>query len=449
MDWDDLAEKESEKLFASWLRLLLQNSPALPLKLASQHRRGNATEASNFTTGSYNMCCTVTFEDGYRVLVRFPILGRSRFRTEKTNDELLVMAFLDQHLRISIPKVLGAGQWGCGPYIVMTVIEGTPLSKCLRDPAVLSPSLNPIVSDSNLERAYNGMAQAMLELSKPTFPSIGALGWDGGEWKVVKRPLTLNMNELVRVGNCPPSVFTEHPFQTASEYFQELATQQFLHLKHQRNNAVKDEHDCRKKYIARCLFRKIARERPTEPGPFRLFCDDFRPSNALVSEQDLTPKGFIDWEYTYPAPVEFTFAAPWWLLFESPDVWGSDLNGFLVRYTPRLQLFLQVLRACEDRQIQEGVLTESQRLSDQMARSMENGLFWFCLAARKGFMFDDIYWTFLDEKYFGHLSSLDDRLPLLTQDEQNELDRFIQTKMQQAKERTLDRHLTNDEIFEL
>ncbi len=55
----------------------------------------------------------------------------------------------------------------------------------------------------------------MLDLSKPTFFSIGALGWDSG-WKVVKQPLTLNINELVRVGDYPPPEFAEHTFKTAS-----------------------------------------------------------------------------------------------------------------------------------------------------------------------------------------------------------------------------------------
>lgn len=50
-----------------------------------------------------------------------------------------------------------------------------------------------------------------------------------------------------------------------------------------------------------------------------------------------------------------------------------------------------------------------------MALSIEDGLFWFCLTARKSFMFDEIYWMFLDEWYFEPLSSLDDRLSLLTQ----------------------------------
>ncbi|EEP82091.1 predicted protein [Uncinocarpus reesii 1704] len=376
MDWDHLAEENSQRFFASWLKLLSQESPALPLKLAA---------------------------------------------------------------------ILGGGCWGCGPYIVTTFLEEILLSEHLRN--LKSSSLNPKISDSDLRKAYFIMARILLELVKPEFPAIGAL--EAGTWKVTKRPLTLNMNELVRVGNLPPSIFAQKKFQTASEYFKELATQQFLHLQYQRNDAVEDEHDCRKKYIARCLFRKIARDMQTEQGPFHLYCDDLRPSNILISEEDFMITGVIDWEFTYVAPVEFTYTAPWWLLFKSPEAWESDLNSFFARYKAHLQVFLGVLRDCEDRQIRKGSIMESQRLSGRMARSVENELFWFCLAARKSYMFDDIYWTFLDQKYFGSLDSLNDRISLLSQQEQDELNGFIQRKMQQAAEKSLDEHLTVDEIIAL
>jgi hypothetical protein len=178
MDWDQLAEEKSQKLFAGWLKLLFRESPALPLRLGAQHRPGfRATGASDFTTGSFNMCCTVTFEDGFHALVRFPILGRSRFRCEKTGGELLVMAFLARHTCIPVPTVLGTSKWGCGPYIVTTVIEGTLLSKCLRDPSLLAPSLNPDVSDSDLENAYTGMAK--LYWSSPSRYSNILEAWNG------------------------------------------------------------------------------------------------------------------------------------------------------------------------------------------------------------------------------------------------------------------------------
>ncbi|ODH26629.1 hypothetical protein ACO22_04506 [Paracoccidioides brasiliensis] len=40
--------------------------------------------------------------------------------------------------------------------------------------------------------------------------------------------------------------------------------------------------------------------------------------------------------------------------------------------TPRFQIFLKVHRACEDRQVQNGTLMDSQRLSDRMARSLDS-----------------------------------------------------------------------------
>ena len=318
----------------------------------------------------------------------------------------------------------------------MSFIEGSLLSRCLDS------------SSSVIENALRVMAQVVLELSKPIFPRVGALVRDSGEWKVGNRPLTLNMNELVRVGNIPPDKFPERSFGTANEYFQNLAAQQFLHLEYQRNDVVEDEMDCRKRYIARCLFRKIARQIPTEHSGFRLYCDDLRPSNVLVSADDLTLKGVIDWEYTYVAPAEFTYAAPWWLLFETPEAWESDLNEFLRRYTPRLQLFLSILRSVEDQQIQTKTMNESQRLSNNMAQSMGNGVFWFCLAARKSYMFDDIYWTFLDQKYFGE-GSVEDRMALLSKEELDGLEQIVPLKMQQASERTLEDHLTYDQFVDL
>nr|KMM64826.1 hypothetical protein CPAG_01178 [Coccidioides posadasii RMSCC 3488] len=199
------------------------------------------------------------------------------------------------------------------------VLGGTLLSKRLRDPTKESLSLDLNLSDSDLQKVYHGMACILLELAKLMFPAIGGLELDSGIWKVSKRPLTLNMNEL------------------------ELATQQFLHLHHQRNDAVEDGHDCCKKYIAWCLFHRIAREIQTEPGPFHFYCDDLCPSNVLTCDPDFMITGVIDWEFTYVAPAEFTYTAPWWLLLESPEAWESDLNAFLARYKLHLKLFLKVL----------------------------------------------------------------------------------------------------------
>lgn len=99
--------------------------------------------------------------------------------------------------------------------------------------------------------------------------------------------------------------------------------------------------------------------------------------------------------------------------------------------------------------MRRGSMAESQRLSDRVERSIDDGQFWFCLAARKSFMFDEIYWSLLDEKHFGPLGSLDDRLSLLSQQERDDLDGFVQKKLQQAEEKRLDENSSLDNIVDL
>ncbi|KAJ5368156.1 uncharacterized protein N7496_007916 [Penicillium cataractarum] len=108
------------------------------------------------------------------------------------------------------------------------------------------------------------MAEILLELSKPEFPYIGAIREkDSGGWTVSKRPLTFNMNQVAQFSNIPHHVFGSQRFSNAADHFEELAQQHFYHLKFKQNVAISDESDCRKKYIARCLFRKLSRVQKT------------------------------------------------------------------------------------------------------------------------------------------------------------------------------------------
>jgi hypothetical protein len=126
---------------------------------------------------------------------------------------------------------------------------------------------------------------------------------------------------------------------------------------------------------------------------------------VLVDIENFRIAAAIDWEFTYVASAEFSYVVPWWLLLEAPEDWESDLTEFLARYTPRFHLFLDALRAAESDMISDSKMHESQRLSPHMEKSLENKLFWVCLAARYSSMFDEIYWTFVDEAYYGKLTS--------------------------------------------
>ncbi|KAF7176369.1 hypothetical protein CNMCM7691_002498 [Aspergillus felis] len=128
------------------------------------------------------------------------------------------------------------------------------------------PILDPQISEEQLMFAYGQMADIILQLSKHTFTEIGCIARANedddfdGLWVVKHRPLTLNMNELVQVGIFPPHLLPDGPFPTSSSYYQALADMHMAHLVTQRNDAVDSAEDCRKKCIARFLFRKLSRE---------------------------------------------------------------------------------------------------------------------------------------------------------------------------------------------
>lgn len=103
------------------------------------------------------------------------------------------------------------------------------------------------------------------------------------------------------------------------------------HLSSQRNDAIESAEDCRQKYIARCLFRKITREYQLckdESGPFKLFCDDFRPGNVLANAEFKTT-GALDWESTYAPPTGFAYSPPFWLILELPEYWPDGLDDWI------------------------------------------------------------------------------------------------------------------------
>lgn len=142
----------------------------------------------------------------------------------------------------------------------------------------------------------------------------------------------------------------------------------------------------------------------------------------------------VDWEFTYAAPVEITYAAPWWLLLERPEDWEPELDEFLVRFMPRFHTFIEVLQEREASKIENRSLTESQRLSIAMDNSIGTGLFWICLASRHSSMFDEIYWKFIDIRFFSPFTTIEERLDLLSADELRNIDTFVEKKMHRASE---------------
>ncbi|KAK1995299.1 hypothetical protein LX36DRAFT_582729 [Colletotrichum falcatum] len=173
--------------------------------------------------------------------------------------------------------------------------------------------------------------------------------------------------------------------------------------------------------------RKMTRLRiPALDGSaaFRLWCDDFRPTN-----------------FTYAAPTQFVLDPPWWLLFETPEMW--DLSG-VDEWSKAYELQLEIwLKAMEDQE-KGTVFLDGITLSEHMRESWKTGCFWINYAAWKSWAFDAAFWNFLDERFFGVRGPMapdnelwKTTLDLLGREEQQAMEPFVERKMKESQERIL------------
>ena len=338
---------------------------------------------------------------------------------------------------IPLPLVLHSGTaeespGGLGPFIITEYVEHEcDLVDALNTPDIPCderPIIHPDIPHERPHFIDGQMADIMLQYSMHTFPKIGCISSldDGDTWVVSHRPLTLNMNELVWLGNVSPDLLPQGPFETSTSYYIALADMHLAHLKAQRAEVMQRQ-DFRCKYIARRLCCKMARvgllSQHGDKGPFSLFNDDFRPANVLDTSKFEVTRA-LDWEFTYAASPEFAHSAPVWLLLELPEYWPEGLDDWMRVYEKNLPVFLAAISERETAAIKHGILKEHQRLSQFIDDSWRTGDFWASYAARRCWAFDMIYWAKIDRSFFGD-GTLDDRYDLLTLAERQELDQLV------------------------
>ncbi|TDZ67202.1 hypothetical protein CTRI78_v003141 [Colletotrichum trifolii] len=290
--------------------------------------------------------------------------------------------------------------------------------------------LNPDISEGKLKDLYTQMARCVLQLAQPTFPRIGALGTT---------------------------------YQTADEWYVVLAEMQMATLLFQHNDIISSEDDCRTKYVARQLFHRVAKQghlstfgfaedswsarskhacatmpMPNSTRSFRLWCDDFRPANVLIDDNE-NVLGAIDWEFAYAGPTQFVLDPPWWLLLDAPETWEDGIEDWTCVYERRLRTWLSALGEAEQEMSSGSFL-----LSAYMRESWETGRFWLNYATRRSWAFDTIYWKYLDERFFGECGKdvptkelWKTRVHLLSPKEQAAMELLVQIKMEESKERIL------------
>ncbi|KAL2759808.1 hypothetical protein ACRALDRAFT_1074057 [Sodiomyces alcalophilus JCM 7366] len=441
-NYDELAEADADEEHKVWIRAVFDASAEIVDFVDARLNGGGTARYNGFFKGSFNFSYHIGF-GGRRpsVLIRFAMPGESvtSWRDEKVANEAQIIEYLHEHTSIPLPYI---HCWGLtkesprqlGPFLIMDFIPGLPLSTFLSrpvsnkyDPLVL----NPDIDNTTLDQVFGQIADYMLQLSRLSFPRIGAISRAGsglGTWTVTGRPLTFNMNLLATVTGYPVDQFPTEPINRASDFFEEIARQHLLHLETQRNLAV-SEADAEKRFVARHRFRQLIPKfcaDEANAGPFLLFCDDLQPANMLIDPHTLRITAVLDFEFTNSMPAQFAHDPPWWLLLRSPGVWIEDhgMDDFLASYVPRMEQFLRALENVEAKSPLEG---REPRLSTRMRDSWESGRFWFNYAARRCLDVDTVYWDALHDRGDG------DGLSLLDPATRAQAGAVARTKMEQLR----------------
>lgn len=470
-DYDNLAWDLSD---GAWdeTRSQLQSATTFTrvLEIAQRHVGRPAKCVKALQMGGYNVLYRIEFEDGGQdVMFRAPVPHLAQFPDEKTLHEVATMKLLQKQTQMPVPLLLGHG-YDCkiGSYLIMPYINHSgDMADVLRVPA--DPSVVPVlrddISEDSLRRLYTSMAMQLIYFSRPSFTRIGSLREVEGSVDVAGRPVTQNMNNMIQLANIPRAVLPEETttYATADEWYIALAELHMVQLIFQHNDLVKSEEDCRNKYVARVLFRNLAKQgklsrfgfsqdnwsaqskttratcdAPSASSGFRLWCDDLRPVSFLVDDQN-DILAAIDWEFTYAAPTQFALDPPWWLLLEMPEMWEDGIDDWTRVYSRRLETWLSSMKEAEP--LCGASNAQELCLSRYMQESWDTGRFWLTYAARKSWAFDTVFWKYLDERFFGKreedLPFWKARLHLLGEKETKVMDDVVAQKMEETKERIL------------
>ncbi|KAK4213746.1 phosphotransferase-3 [Rhypophila decipiens] len=484
---DDLAWDRTDESWADSMKQVRLKSTCQKIEaLAQKVFEGPVTLVPPIIIGGFNVLYPIRIQDrpDEKILFRLSCPNQAILPQEKTEAEAATARYLAEFSTLPVPTIFHQGtEPDLGPYMV---IRDLGTRRCMsgaleapRDDPDDTPTLNPDISETDLKRLYTKMAQCVHRLAQPTSPRIGALvETSPGVFEVLGRPITLNMSNMFQLSNIPPAIFPPKgtTYQSADEFYVALADMQLATLVFQHNDMVDSEDDCRNKYVARQLFRKLAKQgwfstfgfleddwsagsakcRPTlqapdSTGSFRLWCDDFRPANVLVDEADDDQVlGVIDWEFAYAAPTQFALDCPWWLLLDIPEMWDAGVDDWITKYTSRLETWLSAMEEVErdygDSERPVGSPAPL-RLSAYMRESWSTGRFWLNYAARKSWAFDHVYWSYLDEKFFGEQAVDGEavskqllwktRVSLLSDEERAAMEPFVKTKMAEASDRRL------------
>lgn len=479
-DLDELVWDQNDEDAAEAQKLMRRSDTCRRVAALVKEKFGQETKfISPIIMGGFNILYRICVDNRTPdVIVRLPAPALVQFPEEKTMQEAATAILVAEKTTLPTPKYLYHGNDAkLGPFIIMNCIEhGGSMSKRLTMPSSDPDKphlLDPRIDLSGLQKIWSKAAHGLIQLSQLTFSRIGSLVQDAdGTIDVRGRPITHNMTDMIRLANIPQAVLPSEgtTYSSADDWYTALSEMHIAQLAFQHNDAIASADDCRNKYVARQVFRRLAKTGklstfgfqddtwsaqasrmtsslrcsapPTSDG-FRLWGDDFRAGNILLQDtEEGDVAGFIDWECTYAAPTTFVLDPPWWLLLETAEMWQWGAGNFAEIYSDRLPVWLAAMEQAEREAGEYTALPLP--LSVYMRESWETGRFFVSYAARKSWAFDMVYWRFLDERFFGAREDSieqDDlwktRIDLLGEDEKAAMEPFVARKMAEMEDRRI------------
>lgn len=344
-------------------------------------------------------------------MFRVPIPGLVAFPEEKTRAEVATMLYVAEHTTIRVPRVYHWGSAADNPTgldLPFMVVEFIPhsydLGTLLAEPELVQrPELE---GDTNQikEHLFRQLAKVHIELSQLHAPRISALDVVEGRGVPGGAPKSFLLNNQITSYHVPepifaPDIISAKTLSTSRQWHVSIADTYIAGLLYD-TDLEKGEEDIRDSFVARYLFRQLAKkrtlpQRPDDDGTvaeqmkesFRLWCDDFRPHNVLCNEQG-DVQGVIDWEFVYFAPESYIYDPPFWVIMDRDP--GAVLENFDLRLAP-----------CEDAESGEGKVEdngpqvqdeqvqgkkdslESNRTDFELARDIENNRLMFMRALQQ------------------------------------------------------------------
>ena len=188
--YDDIAEKNNDEERLAFIKKLIAAIDEIG-DFVGRRLWGEAGTYGGFLKGSFNIGVIVNHGNRGSAVIRFPTPGRTYepWRAEKVRNEVMVIEYLREHTTIPLPNIRfwGLGEespGGLGPFIVMDFVNGTDLDELLKQPTEDNHQdiiLDPDIDEAKLDIIYDQVADYMLQLSRLTFPRIGAVSKDS-EW---------------------------------------------------------------------------------------------------------------------------------------------------------------------------------------------------------------------------------------------------------------------------